>query len=191
MERVGFKEWAVVCEALGRGVQSVILRKGGIAEGREGFSFQHREFFLFPTWFHEQPQKVRDTGIEIPLPDAGKISIKFWAKLELSRTITSWSIAAALEPLHILQPEVVRERFDYDQVPGLHIALLRIFCIVPTWTFPNEKRYGGCRSWVKLPEIPADLKFEPVLNDAEHAEKRNEFLRIVDPVAAVYDRRSN
>src|SRR5438477_1344443 len=48
MESVGFKEWSLVCDALGRGEQSVILRKGGIAEGREGFSFRYREFFLFP-----------------------------------------------------------------------------------------------------------------------------------------------
>jgi hypothetical protein len=45
MESIGFKEWAIVCQALGRGWQSIILRKGGIAEGRDGFSFQHGEFF--------------------------------------------------------------------------------------------------------------------------------------------------
>jgi hypothetical protein len=57
MQSVGFKEWALVCEALGTGRQSIILRKGGIAEGRDGFSFQHREFFLFPTFFHEQLER--------------------------------------------------------------------------------------------------------------------------------------
>src|SRR2546430_16918150 len=31
---IGFKEWTLVCEALGRGVQGIIIRKGGIAEGR-------------------------------------------------------------------------------------------------------------------------------------------------------------
>ncbi len=66
MESVGFKEWALVCEALGRGEQTVILRKGGIAEGREGFSFKHREFFLFPTFFHEQVGKVRGGPAELP-----------------------------------------------------------------------------------------------------------------------------
>ena len=30
----------MVCEAMGRGVQSVILRKGGIAERRTGFAFR-------------------------------------------------------------------------------------------------------------------------------------------------------
>ena len=55
MESIGFKEWALVCAALEQGRQSILLRKGGIAEGRTRFSFQYREFFLFPTWFHEQP----------------------------------------------------------------------------------------------------------------------------------------
>ena len=59
MESVGFKEWAIVCEALGRGEQSIIVRKGGIAEGRDGFTFRHAEFFLCPTYFHEQVENTR------------------------------------------------------------------------------------------------------------------------------------
>ena len=56
--RFGFKEWAVICRALAIGRQALILRKGGIAEGRAGFAFQHEEFFLFPTWFHEQLERT-------------------------------------------------------------------------------------------------------------------------------------
>ncbi|MFM8364659.1 MAG: DUF1802 family protein, partial [Verrucomicrobiota bacterium] len=55
---VAFKEWAIVCEALGEGKQSLLVRKGGIAEGRDGFAFRHREFFLFPTAFHAQREKT-------------------------------------------------------------------------------------------------------------------------------------
>ena len=40
----GFKEWTLICDALGRGEQSIIMRKGGIAEGRAGFRFEHPEF---------------------------------------------------------------------------------------------------------------------------------------------------
>ncbi len=46
---IAFKEWAIICDTLGSGAQSIILRKGGIHEGREGFSFKHPDFFLFPT----------------------------------------------------------------------------------------------------------------------------------------------
>jgi hypothetical protein len=193
MESIGFKEWAMVCEALGRGWQSIILRKGGIAEGHDGFSFQHREFFLFPTWFHEQPEKVRTPDIEMGGPSADKIEIKFFARLEFVRVVTSWPMVEALTPWHILQPEVVRERFEYDEAPGVHVGFVRIFRVIPTWTFLNQKKYGGCRSWVKLPERPADLHLEPVLSDEDQARRRDEFLKIVGDagaVTALYERRN-
>jgi hypothetical protein len=176
MESVGFKEWAVVCEAFGQGRQSIILRKGGIAEGRDGFSFKHTEFFLFPTWFHEQPQKVREVALPLPEQSDLTIEIRYAARIARSQTISSWEIAEALMPFHILRPEVVRERFDYDQAPGLHVAFLRVYRLIPGWSFPNEKRYGGCRSWVTLPEQPTELRLEPVLSDGEHEQRLTEFL---------------
>jgi hypothetical protein len=194
MESVGFKEWAVVCEALGDGRQSIILRKGGIAEGREGFSFRHREFFLFPTWFHEQPQKVRPelatgrvrpTGgpdgqfiTEMPKEHPGLIEIRYAVTVDALRTITLLEVAEALAPFHILQPEVIRERFEYDEAPGLQVAFVRTYRLQPSWSFPNEKKYGGCRSWVPLPDLPNDLAFDAVLSEAEHKRRKEQFLSI-------------
>jgi hypothetical protein len=168
MESAGLKEWALVCEAMGRGDQSIILRKGGIAEGRAGFTFREPEFFLFPTFFHEQIGKVRTSGVEIPKAREGEIEIGFFAKLIGATHITSWETAAALEPLHILQPAVVRERFDYDKAPGLHVALVRVFRLAPTWILPDAPKYGGCRSWVPLPGCPAGTLLEPVLSDPDN-----------------------
>src|SRR5437868_5842415 len=186
MESVGFKEWAAVCEALGRGRQSIILRKGGVAEGREGFSFKYKKFYLLPTWFHEQPHKVRaepESRLIGSVPigdrlDSGRVEISYAASVDICRTITSLETAEALAPLHILQPEVVRERFQHDAAPGLHVALVRVFRLEPGWTFPNEPKYGGCRSWVKLPDAPEHLRFEPVVTDDEHVRRRAEFLSI-------------
>lgn len=174
MESVGFKEWAIVCEALGQGEQTVLLRKGGIAEGRDGFGFRHSEFFLFPTFFHEQVEKVRLRGAEIPTAREGQIEIRYFAKLVAQREIRLWSAAAALEPFHILQESVVRERFDYKQ-SGLHVALVRVFRLEPGWVFPDAPGYGGCRSWVPLPDCPAKTRFEPVLADREHDEVAERF----------------
>ena len=184
MESVGFKEWALVCEALARGEQSVILRKGGIAEGRDGFAFRHREFFLFPTFFHEQAGKVRGTPADIPETRNGEVAIQLWAKLETSVHVTSWETAAALEPFHILQSEVVRERFDYDQLPGLHVGIVRIFRLRPRWIFADAPGYGGCRSWVKLPELPSATTLEPVLADEEHRARVAQLRRVLDPATA-------
>src|SRR5919201_6138916 len=112
MESVGFKEWFLVCDALGRGEQSIILRKGGIAEGREGFSFRRREFFLFPTFFHEQAGKVRLASTNLP-PAGNIITIRWYARVERALRIGVRRMAEALTPLHILTPEVVRGRFSY------------------------------------------------------------------------------
>ena len=152
MESVGFKEWSLVCDALGRGTQSVILRKGGIAEGRRSFSFRYREFFLFPTLFHEQVEKVRIASTNIPAPD-NTIAIRWYAKVERSLRIDSFAIAEALAPLHILSPGVVRERFGHKG-DGLNVAFARVFEIWPIWVLQNKKRFGGCRSWVELPSPP-------------------------------------
>jgi hypothetical protein len=186
MESVGFKEWALVCEALGRGEQTVILRKGGIAEGREGFSFKHAEFFLFPTFFHEQVGKVRGGAAELPQAISGEIEIRFFAKVEAAATILSWETATALEPFHILHADVVRERFEYDEAPGIHVAFLRAFRLATPWKFPDQRQFGGCRSWLRLPEPPAEMRFEPVLSEREHAARLAEFRAVVahEPAAA-------
>lgn len=175
MESAGLKEWAIVCEAMGRGEQSVILRKGGIAEGRAGFAFRHSEFFLFSTFFHEQIDKVRTNRAEIPKARKGEIEIRFFSKLVSVKEIISWETATALETLHILREPVVRERFDYDERPGLHVALVRVFRLTPSWILPDAPRYGGCRSWVTLPEYPPATRFEPVLTDEEHNRRVKEF----------------
>src|SRR5438132_14405369 len=99
---VGFKEWAIVCEALGRGEQSIILRKGGIAEGRDGFRFKHDEFFLFPTLFHEQVEKTTlPPGTAMPAHNAGEIEIKYFARVEWTKLITDFAVALKLAPFHI------------------------------------------------------------------------------------------
>ena len=179
MESAGFKEWAIVGEAMGRGEQSVIVRKGGIAEGRSGFAFRHSEFFLFPTFFHEQKDRIRVEDAEIPKTRPGELEIRLFAKVVTVQRITAWETAAALEPLHILQPSVVRERFDYDEAPGLHVAMVRVFRLAPSWIFPDAPRYAGCRSWIKLPEPPKELRVEPVLNEAEHETRLEKFQALI------------
>jgi hypothetical protein len=176
MESIGFKEWSLVCNALGHGTQSVILRKGGIAEGREGFSFRHREFFLFPTFFHEQIAKVRIAAADIAAP-GNTIAIRWYAKVERAQLINSVAIAEALAPLHILSIEVVRERFGYKG-DGLNVAFVRIFEVSQVWVLQNEKRFAGCRSWIDLP-VPPEMKMCAVLDDSAHTILRARFDQIV------------
>jgi hypothetical protein len=59
---VAFKEWEIVVDALGRGEQILLLRKGGIHEGRGGFRPEHRRFLLFSTHYHQQRESVVPTA---------------------------------------------------------------------------------------------------------------------------------
>lgn len=173
---VGFKEWAFICDALTLGVQSLILRKGGIHEGRGGFEFKHPAFFLFPTWFHTQGERLRwvpdaasqpgyssDPGYDpatltfAPEESRQLVEIDGFCSLEQVWRVTDWEKVAALSDLHVWNEEVVRERFAYDEESCLHVALVRAWRLPDRWTFPYEKRFGGCRSWVDLPPAGLDL----------------------------------
>jgi hypothetical protein len=165
-----FKEWTLICDALGRGEQSLILRKGGIAEGRAGFRFQHEEFLLFPTLFHEQVAKLRlppDTPLPAPRAD-GQLEVRLHCRVEWTRDLADWPTVQRLAPLHLWQESEIEKRFRQDQKPGVSLAFVRVSRLAPALVFPDSPRYGGCRSWIQLPELPPATAIVPVLDDGAH-----------------------
>ena len=178
---IAFKEWALVCEALGRGEQSLLLRKGGIAEGAQGFGFEHTEFFLFPTWYHAQVDKVRSGGI---LPDQVEnlVMVSYAASIEWSGRVNDLDAVRRLEDLHVLHESVIEERFAYDTGTeegsplGIHIAFVRIYRLEPSIAFSMEQKFGGCRSWVELPDITPGAMVS-VLSDEENERRKICFSR--------------
>jgi hypothetical protein len=175
-----FKEWTLVCDALARGSQSLIIRKGGIAEGREGFRFKHPEFVLFPTLFHEQATKLRvPAGTALPAARTdGHHEIRLLARAEWTRDVTDWATVQALEPFHLWSEGEIEKRFRQDEQPGVSVAFVRIFALSEPLVFPDLPRYGGCRSWIEVPDLPATAKLAPVIDDAAHRE-RESALRLV------------
>lgn len=170
---ISFKEWQVVCDALASGRQSILLRKGGIHEGRQGFSFAHGSFFLFPTRFHTSPEQVRE-GVAEVLPEwrsGDVIRITHHAEAAWAVTLTDWEKVAALEPFHIYSEQTVRDRFDWEgkgmASGSIHVALVRVRRLATPWEFSYEPKYGGCRSWVNLPEPPQGWRESalPVIDD--------------------------
>lgn len=158
---IAFKEWQVVCDALASGRQSIILRKGGIHEGRHGFSFAHEEFFLFPTRFHAQAGQVREGQVEtLPEWQPGDIvRITHHARALCAVTLRDWDQVAALEPHHILAEATVRDRFDWEgkgmSSGSIHVALVEVSRLATPWELPYQPSFGGCRSWIQLPAPPA------------------------------------
>ena len=150
---IGFKEWAFVCDALTQGVQSLILRNGGILEGRGGFEFKHRAFSLFPTSFHTQRERLRwvppqasehgyssDPGYDpatltfAPEETRQRVDIDGFCTLEQVWRVTDWEKVAALAGLHVWNEDVVRERFVYDEESCLNVALVRLAGAAVGWS---------------------------------------------------------
>jgi len=174
---IGFKEWQVVCDALASGRQSILLRKGGIHEGRQGFSFAHESFFLFPTRFHALAEQVREGEVNVMTEwqPGDVIRITHHAEAAWAITLTDWEKVAALEPFHIYSEQTVRDRFDWEgkgmASGSIHLALVRIRELAEPWQFSYEAKYGGCRSWINLPEPPTNWEksSRPVIHDAAFA----------------------
>ena len=174
---IAFKEWQVVCDALASGRQSILLRKGGIHEGRQGFSFAHDSFFLFPTRFHAQGGHVREGAVhEMPEWQPGDlVRITHHAEAVCAVTLDEWEKVAALEPLHIFTEATVRDRFDWEgkgmSAGNIHVALVRVRELVAPWELAYQPSFGGCRSWTTLPEPPAGWRqnARPVIDHAEFA----------------------
>ena len=165
-----FKEWTLICSALAAGTQSIIIRKGGIAEGREGFRFKHADFLLFPTLFHEQVSKLRlpaDTPLPAPAPD-GHHEIKLAAHVEWTVDVKDWATVQALAPYHLWAEPEMDKRFRQDDEPGVSVAFVRVSHLSPAHTFPDAPQYGGCRSWIEVPEPPAGTSEMMVLDEATH-----------------------
>ncbi len=153
---IAFKEWDVVCEALESGRQTVILRKGGIHEGREGFSFGHEEFLLFPTRFHAQGDhvKVPDVVAKPEWTVGEEVVITSKARVTKAVTLTDWDEVAALADRHILTEETIRDRFFWEgkgmASGSIHVAYVEVEKLSEPVCFPYEKKHGGCRSWVEV-----------------------------------------
>ena len=176
---VAFKEWSLICDALASGAQSLILRKGGIAEGRSGFSFDHDSFWFFPTQFHTQQNLVLEntrpeeaTRYQQHTPEPGdELHLDLIATVVRKGRLKHWQDVKDLEGFHQWQERVLEERFHYGNPPGLHYALVRVYRTDQPLKLTMQRSFGGCRSWIDLPQdIDVLHSFYPVLSDDEFSQ---------------------
>ena len=145
---VAFKEWASVCDALLAGKQTIILRKGGIAEGPAPGVFvpEHAEFWLYPTWVHQALQGVRseEAAIAFPasMPRDALVPIRALVQVDSLGYLESEESLAALEEHHILTAETVLKRFAYRK-PGLWVLGAR--SLAPRRSLHDPDRAGARR----------------------------------------------
>lgn len=159
---VAFKEWQLVAQAMVQGEQTVILRKGGISEGRAGFQWLYDRFFLFPSLFHEQTTRVKPNadGSERALESVGRVDGKITFDVYIEAMswglITDWEEVQKLDPFHIWSESTVRERFSWGDKPGISYAVVQPYLLKEPLLLEDCASFGGCRSWFALPSEKGD-----------------------------------
>ncbi len=169
MSDVAFKEWSVVCNALAEGTQAIIIRKGGIAEAGGEFRPEYVRFLLYPTHFHEQQQQgIKPQHAEFldQLPAAGTVRFTHFCEVVEVRYVQDIETALRLDPLHIWNEALIRQRFVY-RTPGFSVLLVRVFKLNQCIEAMEKPEYAGCKTWVHLDDVEVEFAGEPVLNDAE------------------------
>ena len=179
--RTAFKEWAVIVDLLGRGEQIVILRKGGLREGRGGFQVEHPEFLLFPTLFHQQRESVlpaaqeRFDVIAPGFAPAEILRIEYFARVAAWKRLESLAAADGLRGQHFWRDEVVAERFDWGKEKEIHALAVRVFRLEKAVEVPMLPAYGGCKSWVDLAEEIDITDAQTVLSNRDFERKLAQF----------------
>ncbi len=185
--RQAFKEWVVVVDALMRGEQIVIFRKGGLREGRGGFQIEHSRFWLFPTLFHQQRDQVipaaqaRFDELAPHFPASGILRLEAYAEVVAWRQLDQLEDALRLRGQHIWREEVIAERFDWGRSRQIHAMAVRVFRLGKPLELPMLQSYGGCKSWIELDSAPDTTDARPVLDDVAFSAKLKAFQDALGP----------
>ena len=177
---IALKEWAVTVEALGRGNQVLLLRKGGISESAKHFRVAHPEFLLYPTFEHQREDLLKDAYqpalralLDEPHDD-GNITFSYWAQAVETIEVLEQELVEALSPHHIWTDDYAESRLRWKPRFPLSIMLLRVYRLEQPVTVPFLPEYKGCTSWVELSEQVALGRMEPVLSDQEFRRRVDE-----------------
>ena len=167
------KEWAITGEALAQNRQIVLLRKGGLLDEDGRFTLEHSEFWLLPTWLHQERGLVKNADRDLweQTPREADESAKVAYLRHFARVVQVWQLhedaQAALEKVpHIWSAHYLDLRFGYQSDKTLLCAALRVYVAEQPIRYALRAADLGCRSWVEL-SAPVAARVRPAIGDAE------------------------
>lgn len=147
------KEWSSVIDALGRGDQVILIRKGGIADPK--FGVEAERFYLYPTFFHQQQAEPEE------------VTIAHWCEVVRSWRVNDLETLDRLASLVVMSRETLDTRYRFRPDQALHVIGVRTFTLPHPQTIRVKQEYLGCRSWVSVDdEIDVDGSL-PALTETE------------------------
>ncbi len=166
------KEWSSVVEALRAGRQTLLIRKGGLADKGKVFALQADEFLLYPSFLHQQVEFVKrdfvdnfDRATRQPAPK-GTVVFDTCAVAEEAFPVWSADELKRLDGLHIWNDRFIDHRLQWKPDHPAWVVLLRVYLLPSPVTLTEERRYVGCRSWVNLDKDVYTKGATPILGSS-------------------------
>jgi hypothetical protein len=171
------KEWAIVCNALEDGLQTVLLRKGGIMEYKDGFEVKHDSFFLYPTLEHQSREYLQSAYLEkfdrtytnhINADGQNRVAIRSWAKVERIIEIFNANELAKINDYHIWNNKYLQLRMNYNSLKPLTVMIIRVYKLRCPLNLEIDPKWSGCKSWIDI-QVPAydSLNSSTAINKSE------------------------
>ncbi|MBB6098906.1 hypothetical protein HNR42_002341 [Deinobacterium chartae] len=152
--RYALKEWDTQVQALVHGEFALVVRKGGIVERSGEFEVEHRDFYLYPTFLHQNAEELRPgpRARLRPDPQPGSVIVPALGEIMAVWKVNDLERALALEPYQALTAAAIERRFHYRRNPWVHALLLRVAVLEVPRVLPETEQFLGCVSWVPLGE---------------------------------------
>jgi hypothetical protein len=176
------KEWDAQIQALETGQTALVIRKGGIVEARGEFEVEHREFWLYPTFLHQNPGELRSTFSSLLRPDpaSGQVSIRAFARVERIWKLENLDVIKTLESQQCLTAAALERKFHYRNKPWVHALLLRVYKLEPAQTITESELQRGCVSWVPLEREILLEGLKPAMDDSSFTNQRQTLESLLD-----------
>ncbi len=157
MWNIGLKEWAVTTDAIAKGEQTILLRKGGIREDGRHFKIEHEQFFLYPGYFHEgeallKPENRHLLNGSQPEDFESVVDLAVFAEIEEVVEISTPEQVSALSEFHIWSDEFAEKRFNWKPLHPLNLIIIRAHLLQQPQALMVMPEYSGCKSWVEFIE---------------------------------------
>lgn len=151
------REWSSVVDSAANGETNLLIRKGGIAEGKDGFQIRRSFFGLLPTLFHQV--KNANPDADAPAPPT-TVSI-------LAQLVEAWSVPSAtpldsLAPFHGYSAEQLATRQTYKPERPLNLMVIRAFRLRQPVNIALGQIRTVCRSWAEIPLVGGMGGIDPV-----------------------------
>ena len=180
---MALKEWAVVVWAMGKGSQILLLRKGGIADEEGEFRVAAKEFFLYPTYEHQQATLLQPKFSTMFQSLVSQASFQPDLCFEHYAAVTDVLPAPDLARMKRLRESFVwndaflDKRYGYKPDLPMYVLLVRTYSLPKPIRLPEREQYAGCRSWVELEEELPTRGATPVLAEEEFERQRENLRR--------------